>query len=270
MTKLNKLELKDNKNKVVAFLDVLGFKTILNNRERTQLYFNEVISEIENLKKLKTTQGKILHAVLISDSVVLSYPYEDSIINLRELIVAVAKIQSRLMFHGIWLRGAITIGELEIQNYKDAQVVVGQGLADAYELETRLAIYPRVIIDARVYQRLGISRGDLQKRLVDENSSLKEPLYDPMGDDRREGFALNSLLISDAVWVNYLEFALENESKIRSLCEIIKSDMYSSQTHFTKYKWVQSYLHAMLRRDHTIDRLGPELVYKLSEVIQDI
>ncbi len=270
MSRSQKIKLNDNEDKIVAFLDVLGFKKIISNKKETEKYFNEVISEIEILKTAKNGDQIRLQAVLISDSIVLSYPFEKKIENLKELIVAVAKIQSRLALQGIWLRGAITIGELEIQNFQGAQVVVGQGLVQAYEIETQLAIYPRVIFDARVFKILNTSRAELISKLKINSITLKEALYDPMGDDSREGFALNSLLISDAIWVNYLELIVLNKEKLKTFCEKLKSQMYESQTHFVKYKWVQSYLYALMHRNDVINFYGPEEFKKQLEIISNL
>jgi len=142
----------------VAYLDVLGFKDMIKcgRTHEVEKYFTVLNDEISKLRKINK-KNKIKF-IIISDSVVLSMPKETSdqnenIIRLRNLCIAIGKIQQRLAIENIWLRGAISFGETYFDDKKSQ--IVGQAYIDAYLLEEDLAIYPRVIIDSRIIKDLG-------------------------------------------------------------------------------------------------------------------
>ena len=55
-----------------------------------------------------------------------------------------------MMSKGILLRGGITVGQL---CHKD-NIVYGPAMVEAYELESKSAIYPRVIVSEKFYLQL--------------------------------------------------------------------------------------------------------------------
>jgi hypothetical protein len=59
----------------------------------------------------------------------------------------VSSIALEAMKIGLLVRGGITIGKL----YHSGGVVFGEAMVDAYNLESRVAIYPRVAVSSRVY-----------------------------------------------------------------------------------------------------------------------
>jgi hypothetical protein len=65
-------------------------------------------------------------------------------------ILDICFAQARLIQHGTLIRGGLTIGKL----YFDDKYVFGPGLVRAYELESRLAIYPRIIVEREIAQDL--------------------------------------------------------------------------------------------------------------------
>lgn len=76
-----------------------------------------------------------------SDNVVVSIPYDaDRVLSSLE---SLAKIQLGLAMEGFFLRGAVTIGLL----FHDDEIVFGPALNRAYQLESKTAIYPRVLLD---------------------------------------------------------------------------------------------------------------------------
>jgi hypothetical protein len=65
----------------------------------------------------------------------------------QDLVVSTAR---RALDIGMLVRGGVTIGRL----YHSGGVVFGEGLVDAYNLESRVAIYPRIAVSSRIYARL--------------------------------------------------------------------------------------------------------------------
>jgi hypothetical protein len=65
-------------------------------------------------------------------------------------LLDLAYIQANLIERNVFVRGAVTVGEL----YGHDGIVFGPALIRAYELESTVALYPRIIIDSRVFDRL--------------------------------------------------------------------------------------------------------------------
>ena len=61
---------------------------------------------------------------------------------IQTVVFYVAFIQAELARHGYLIRGAITVGDL----YIDEDMVFGPALIEAYDAESKLAIFPRVIL----------------------------------------------------------------------------------------------------------------------------
>lgn len=144
-------------DRIVCFIDILGFKSIINqtidkdgnDKEEEIKLINETLSlglEILDLdEKYKLAKSKVV--TQFSDSFVISF-----LVNERsEIFYTLIEIQHLIMnfmVKGILVRGGIAYGKL-IHNDK---VVFGPGLVKAYETESRAALYPRVILDKTVIE----------------------------------------------------------------------------------------------------------------------
>jgi hypothetical protein len=65
----------------------------------------------------------------------------------QDLVISTAR---RALDIGMLVRGGVTIGKL----YHSGGVVFGEALVDAYRLESRVAIYPRIAVSSCIYSRL--------------------------------------------------------------------------------------------------------------------
>lgn len=91
------------------------------------------------LKDVRTTQ--------FSDSIVISFPWIEEDNSIIAAFLWIKYLQVFLvMEHDVLLRGGITIGDI-IHNEK---MIVGPAMINAYILESKYALYPRVIIDSHV------------------------------------------------------------------------------------------------------------------------
>lgn len=126
-------------NKIVAFIDVLGFASLVfaKSIEPIQSYFGYVLEEFsEDLKQYD------FQFALISDSIVVHLPIGRE--NFEALTRTLVKLQTKLITRGIIVRGGISSGELFTDNANN--VIVGSALIKAYKLEAE-AHFPRIIID---------------------------------------------------------------------------------------------------------------------------
>jgi len=139
---------KKYEKRVVCFLDILGFKNIVKYKSINDIksIFDDINNFSTNIIKdaaiLKNDDIQITH---FSDSVVISY----NVTSQDQLAFIIMNLQSmfiHLLQKEILLRGAITLGELFHSNDK----LFGPALVEAYELESTISIYPRVIISRDV------------------------------------------------------------------------------------------------------------------------
>lgn len=131
----------------VAFLDILGFKSLLKDRTCEEIYsIFEVLHKKtqgrHNLNGVEIKAYKYIRHTILSDSVIV---YIKS--NIDDAFVALIDICNKLQYSlanrdkPILLRGAIVIGDL----YHKKDIIYENGLSSAYLLESNLAKYPRII-----------------------------------------------------------------------------------------------------------------------------
>ena len=143
--------------RIVCFMDILAFKelidsTIDNGKEvfkRTEFIkslFSIMINELNNERlEIKLDNGqfdKTIKVTHFSDSIILSVSLKEE----SALFYTLNGLQFfllELLKHKVFIRGGITIGKL----YHDGNTVFGPGLNHAYQLESKIAMNPRVIID---------------------------------------------------------------------------------------------------------------------------
>lgn len=149
---------------VILFLDILGYKNLIGN-SLSEKDENEYLTEIHGLmsalssfiekRNQQLDQSNKWHLnlsrfryTIFSDNILFFAPYDSEIdmSNLySNLIYGLSEFLFQYVKDDIFFRGAITKGLL----FYDEQLhfVFGSGLIRAYELESNIAVYPRIIID---------------------------------------------------------------------------------------------------------------------------
>lgn len=146
--------------RIVAFIDILGFKGILNDTVKAdgadnENKIDEIISAYEAIrdiwdldeksKLLNTSSSQSKKVTIFSDSIVISFEAEEpsevfyTLLELKWLIM-------RLLWHGILCRGAVSLGKF----IHTDEYLFGPALVEAYLLESKAALYPRIILDRTV------------------------------------------------------------------------------------------------------------------------
>ncbi|ACL77447.1 hypothetical protein [Ruminiclostridium cellulolyticum] len=135
------MELK-YENRLVLFLDILGFKNLINISCKNTNVLNNIYQAVYEIQNYENKSGKISsrEVTTFSDSIVISYPIHNSMFmrvfqEIRDLVLILLK-------YGFVCRGGVGIGEL----YHKDSVVFGPAMVKAYELESKYAKVPRVII----------------------------------------------------------------------------------------------------------------------------
>ena len=162
--------------RVIAFVDILGFKEIVKNSEKDDSKLKIILDSLRFIKsKEKPSEwdlklidieedaqkkgvnkfdiSKKTCCTCFSDSIVISIKIEKNNINelVSTLVANLSFIGAKLMIEGILLRGGITFGNLI---HTEDGLIMGQALIDAYKLESNVAKYPRILLSKKLLGKL--------------------------------------------------------------------------------------------------------------------
>lgn len=160
--------------RIIAFIDILGFRNLVNETvekdfvnqaKLTSLVkaLNLINEEFESLIRA----GELPYSFMItyfSDSIVLSLPKVNTV-GLLSVFEVLKRIQIKLVNFEILLRGGIVVGKVIHQ----PNFILGPAMIEAYDLESKSALYPRITIDPDIMEILV-----RQSEMTDELYSVKE------------------------------------------------------------------------------------------------
>ncbi len=229
--------------KLILFLDLLGFKSFIN--EKTQLddnyvmHIQSIINLIETIRddfcldasinpnqRLRSNLFSNSRITQFSDSIIMSsfYLVED---HLKETLVDIVAMQCNAIYSGFLFRGALTYGDiLHTDKY-----LFGPGFIDAYEMERDKAVYPRIIISDSVINNV--------------NSTCK---------------ACDDLIVTDKDGIKYLDifsgfkYRFNRESSIRVMISaleriILEGKKNQNKNILEKYLWLEEELLKYKKRE---------------------
>lgn len=132
--------------RVVLFLDILGFRALIKQRKEAELM--DVLRIPAELQKQYPFNGNTsMQLTAFSDSIVVSDLVGDGFGN-QTILHYASYLWFQLLGHGIMARGGIASGELHHEQGR----VFGPAMNEAYELESEFAIYPRIVLSDAVVQ----------------------------------------------------------------------------------------------------------------------
>lgn len=141
-------------DRVVCFLDILGFRshvadTIKPDGTEAKDRTDHLIAAFEGIRDIldidRSEDREEKEVTQFSDSVVISFR-ANAERGVFYSILDIMWMQVNLVLRGILCRGAVARGKF-IHTQK---VLFGPGMVDAYVLESRAALYPRVILDESI------------------------------------------------------------------------------------------------------------------------
>jgi hypothetical protein len=238
------------KDKYVAFLDVLGFTSIVNSPEpngKLENYFNSV----EKIFMSFPASKSLIKYFIISDSIILIA--EDTEEEFKNLLAAISLLQANLAQIDIWIRGGVAFGPVHFE--ESEKIIVGTGYINAYLLE-KDAIYPRVVIDPSILSKLGITLKDFY---LQYNGPFYKHHPNKLIHDygqhivRGDGARLTS---DDAIFVSYAHkivvdtisgITVQGNTPLNIVYNNLKTNLYGTQKHYHKYLWVKKYFMETLR-----------------------
>jgi hypothetical protein len=144
-------------NRLILFVDFLGFKEIVQETVSDQKKLEDLIIALNRLGDTgKDIYLKSQKVTQFSDSLVASYRIDEPSA-VFHLLNHIAFMVIDLAYQGYLVRGAVTLGKL----YHTKKHVVGPAMVRAYELESEVAKVPRVIIDSEVINLARQYRDDM-------------------------------------------------------------------------------------------------------------
>ncbi|MEZ5031888.1 MAG: hypothetical protein R2787_10850 [Saprospiraceae bacterium] len=223
--------------RVCLFLDILGFsehvnKSVGKNGDDIQEKIHEIyssISQIGNNIRPFSYSNETRIITQFSDSIVVSFEISDDDAFIK-LLDDLNIIVLNLINKEYLVRGGISLGKLVHTN----NIVFGPAINSAYELESNIAIYPRIIFDKELIEELTHPGNRLLKTLA--NNEFESSYY--WKEDFDGKYYLNYLkggqLIMDPV--DYHDIFLP---KIRKYIMRNLNNRVSQKVR-TKYGWLKS------------------------------
>ena len=231
---------QDYEDRIVAFVDVLGFKGLVDSSKNDVKVLRNITSALSTLYewiwKWEADGGDSSFAFTqFSDSVVLSAlaDTQDGFEMLLQLMLGIVDIAYS---NCIIVRGGIARGKL----IHDNEMVVGPAMVDAYFLESQIAKYPRIVISEELKTEFEVN---LQE-YVDSQPNLTEiPSFNKI-------FKQDDV---DGLWyMDYIdpdeEFVIRHSKKdyIETLKDIARKGLSNSDANVRmKYEWLERKLAAI-------------------------
>lgn len=147
------------KKAIFSFIDILGFREFVKDNRKNPNIILKIIEDFNKKSEYYFSYNWKEHFQLGNDEKKFSdrggvYSFSDCFVKVQECsletdlifckeIYCLRNIQSHLAMEGIFIRGGITYGDIF---YKE-NTVFGPAMIRAYELESRYADFPRIIVD---------------------------------------------------------------------------------------------------------------------------
>ncbi|HFK5562822.1 hypothetical protein CMT91_13680 [Elizabethkingia anophelis] len=158
----------------LAFLDILGYsnmvKSDLEGPSGEEKYFDKLFKLHKETTKLEY-EDLDFNLIQFSDSIIISAPYKPE--TFHGFTKLIAEYQFKLLLNDIPIRGGITFGK---HFYKE-DFLFSSALIDAYNIENRLARFPRIIVSDDLFELVNSSGGDLEYIICDNNYKIIDFLH---------------------------------------------------------------------------------------------
>jgi hypothetical protein len=132
-------------NRIVAFIDILGFASLVSRLSLEPDLHEQLYSALAQFKSFKAASMKDntaytgLEMSVFSDSIVISGNESE----LYSVAYACSWLQAQLLGRSVLVRGGISWGNTCHQD----EFLYGEGMLKAYRIESTAAVYPRIVID---------------------------------------------------------------------------------------------------------------------------
>lgn len=253
----------DYEDRIVAFIDILGFKNIIRESANDAEILGNVNKALDIINSYKRLNDKFEipsvtgeQITTFSDNVVITYPleYRDA---LFFLIIDLIHIQLELAGLGILVRGGVSIGKCVHQNDR----IFGPAMNAAYELESKVAVYPRIIIPREVYE-IGYDNCP-SKNELDFNQTMRNMVKMDVDGNYYIDF-LRQYQELDYPEYYYLELLQSIRKQLLCQVELNKNNTYI----LSKYYWFINYWNRTIDDENFSKPYDPDAELSVEELWQ--
>jgi hypothetical protein len=168
-------------DRAVAFVDVLGFRDKLKEFEQdaqaktsegAEYLVSEKVNEFINTFKsvISLLDKDNFRYYLFSDNICITVDYVSKPDLLISLLFTLSELFYSFAEKGYFLRGGVDVGKF----VDESEIALGLPLASAYDMESKQAIYPRILISSQFSDKLSAYLADHQ--LSDTSDLSQEQL----------------------------------------------------------------------------------------------
>ena len=258
---------------LVTFFDILGFRNLLNTKSSAEISeFLSVFrqsSQTEDIVPATRSDEVRLHsevtAEIVSDAIVRVRTTETQyhVGALYWELLDLLHIQIDCLNAGILVRGAMTIGPMHVGTNFEGPVF-GPGLVQAYEMEGREVIYPRIAVHEDV-----IARHQNDESLRREDHSLE--------DDEKY---LSGILIEDEAGLQSIDYLRASFYEFETYTDwllflgghkrLIETGLAENTNAVVrrKYNWMKIYQNTVIEEAH--HKLKPDAKLEDGQAIADL
>lgn len=252
---------QDIRPSVVSFLDILGYKRIIEDRERYARLFDAVADIVDDVHRKvgifspdEKNPASIAYRVF-SDNVTVSCGYnpvprnraecKENVTAISLVILIQAELQMRLLTeHSFLVTGGIALGDY----FRNDRFVFGKGLVDAYDLQNK-AKAPRTLVDERVVdvyvdsaKKAGLPvDANLLGRMFMKDEDGRTYVHYLYAGEFLEGFLSGRRLGKDELIERGRALLDRHRSGIIRAIEENRGDIESNEGIAAKYGWVVGY-----------------------------
>ncbi len=235
----NEPHLRDS---LCAYIDILGYSdSVLVSYEngKEDKYFKKLFHALNgNMKIFHNSFPDLInretHFIkVLTDNIVIGYPIETGHgeNEFGDLITMISYYQASMALSGLFVRGAIVRGSL----FMDDSIVYGKSIINAYQLESKYAVVPRIILSDEVYKLV-------QSHLKFYSNPRSSPQYNHIYLDNDNYAFLNYLSVLDPEYLYWNEVR-----KHRKYVEYFIRKYHDNPYILSKYTWIANYHNYFVR-----------------------
>ncbi len=228
-------------DRIILFLDFLGFKNYIeHNKEIDIIKLYKTISEIFAINEEYWEVFKSKSISQFSDCLVVSYNKKKDPDSILLLIESIQRIHIELLKSKILIRGAIKIDRLfhkkfylENGNKSKHNIIFGDAIVKAYEVESITSIYPRTVVGNEVIEFINNTRFKKFKKMYNKDKVL-EALIKDLDGYYYVDYIKSPETILDSKQINPFEYGVMLENIITEGLENKKESIKQ------KYMWLNA------------------------------
>lgn len=133
-------------DRIIAYIDILGFKNAINNKTVPEKRIYDFISLIhKDFADRKVLPDSSYEVTQASDALAISYSISEKA-SVFQILMSLLYLHIDAIDYGFLIRGAVTYGEL-VHNKTH---LFGPAMNKAVKIEEDISVYPRILVDKKV------------------------------------------------------------------------------------------------------------------------